>query len=103
MHIDDRDLFIKSLQAEGCEVTLPRYPLVHQQPLFTEGVFSTIARSEKAKKRKYEVHSLPITERFNQELIKLPSFPQAERALLNQYAQAFTKVVSAWDEIKNSL
>src|SRR5207249_2284974 len=31
---------IEALRAEDCEVDHPRYPLLHQQPLFTEGLFT---------------------------------------------------------------
>ena len=34
----------KALQAEGALVSAPRYPLLHQQPVFTQNVWSKIAR-----------------------------------------------------------
>ena len=99
LKIEDRDLFIKALQAEGCDVSLPRYPLVHQQPLFTEGEYEKISRSKSFSNKTYGVNDLPITEQFNKELIKLPSFPQAEEPLLIQYVEAFTKVIRHWDKL----
>ena len=37
--------------------------------------------------------ALPRTEALNDRLIRLPAFPQADRALLDQYAEAFAKVL----------
>ena len=33
-----------ALQAEGCMVAVPRYPLLHEQPYFTEGKYKDFAR-----------------------------------------------------------
>ena len=93
---------IEALRAEGCEVEYPRYPLLHQQPLFTEGHFARIARStnhSEASVPEYNPLALPQTEAVNRELLKLPSFPSAERELLDQYALAFEKVLSNSIEI----
>jgi perosamine synthetase len=89
--------FAKALQAEGAQVGAPRYPLLHQQPVFTEGVWAKIARLEgTADKplRQYAPDALPHTAQGNGSLLKLPSFPNASPQLLEQYAHAFEKVVS---------
>lgn len=91
-----REILIEALQAEGCDVALPRYPLLHQQPLFTEGEFQKIAR---VSTRKYRPDALPKTEAANDTMIKLPSFPSADVELLNQYAEAFEKVLAHSDLI----
>lgn len=88
---------IEALRAEGCEVHHPRYPLLHQQPLFTEGLFAKIgalAGRDDLSLPDYGAVELPRTERENERLIKLPSFPFAERRLLEQYLNAFQKVMS---------
>ena len=88
---------IEALRAEGCEVAHPRYPLLHQQPLFTEGMFAKIgalAGRDDLSLPDYRPDALPRTERENERLIKLPSFPFAERPLLEEYASAFRKVMS---------
>ena len=93
---------IKALQAEGCEVDLPRYPLVHQQPLFTEGHFARIARLEgrhDIELPNYRRDALPNTEAATRNLIKLPNFPSAKRDLLDQYVRAFDKVLSHAEQI----
>ena len=90
----DRDQLIDALKAEGCEVGFPRYPLVHQQPLFTEGVNRTIpAMRGVANLPEYCADALPRTQAANNDMLKLPSFPSATRPLLDQYAVAFEKVL----------
>jgi dTDP-4-amino-4,6-dideoxygalactose transaminase len=86
---------IAALQAEGCIAGLPRYPLLHQQPFFTEGAFQQVMRVPAGTTLPdYTGVSLPVTEKVNGQMMKLPSFPRASRALLDQYVQAFGKVVS---------
>lgn len=87
--------FIAALQAEGCEVSLPRYPLLHQQPFFTEGAFIEVMRPHvNAVIPDYSAVSLPLTEEVNGSLLKLPSFPCASIDLLDQYLSAFKKVLA---------
>lgn len=88
----------KALQAEGALVGAPRYPLLHQQPVFTEGTWAKIARLEATPDKplhQYAPDALPRTVQGNGSLLKLPSFPNASRELLEQYAQAFEKVISS--------
>jgi perosamine synthetase len=78
----------------------PRYPLLHQQPLFTEGHWARIARLPRdLPVPKYDPNALPRTQMLSGSLIRLPSFPQAERDLLDQYAEAFEKVISHTSEL----
>ena len=96
-------LLIGALRAEGCVLAAPRYPLVHQQPFFTEGHAIRIARtSGGTAAREYRVEDLPETQAGNATLIKLPSFPNAERALLDQYAAAFTRVIENTEALLSS-
>ena len=75
-----RDLLVRALQAEGCEAAFPRYPLLHQQPIFTEGLFARIARLD-GNVRRYAEDDLPKTTRANMELLRLPSFPKMQIGL----------------------
>lgn len=87
----------KALQAEGCEVTAPRYPLLHQQPVFTEGHWVKLARLEHLPAGQlptYRPDALPRTTAGNGTLLKLPSFPRASADLIEQYAAAFEKVMA---------
>jgi perosamine synthetase len=88
-------LLLRALQAEGCDIQRPRYPLVHQQPFFTEGVFESIARlPQSVSSPAYRSEALPTTQAANEQLLRLPAFPSATRTLLDQYALAFQKVMT---------
>ena len=97
--------FLRALEAEGARVTRPRYPLLHQQPLFVEGHWARIARLTSADGRPlptYDPQALPRTVAGNQMLLKLPSFPRASRRLLDQYAAAFAKTVGHALELRRA-
>ena len=97
------DLLIEALAAEGCQAQRPRYPLLHQQPLFTEGAWREIARlPDDLPVPEYPQDALPNTQLGNMQLLKLPSFPNAGRMLLDQYITAFKKVVRQAKEIRTS-
>jgi dTDP-4-amino-4,6-dideoxygalactose transaminase len=96
------DKLVAALRAEGCDAIGPRYPLLHQQPVFTEDRFIDIARLRHLPRESlptYRPDALPQTTAGNAMLIQLPSFPSAERALLDQYAKAFEKVLAAAADI----
>jgi Predicted pyridoxal phosphate-dependent enzyme apparently involved in regulation of cell wall biogenesis len=94
-------LLIEALQAEGCTIGLPRYPLLHQQPFFTEGHYLKIARPDKKlSARVYRGDELPETEKLSHSMLKLPSFPVADQEILDQYILAFNKVFTWADTIK---
>ena len=92
--------FSDALRAEGCLAGAPRYPLLHQQPFFTEGAFLQVMRpSPGTEVPDYSAVSLPVTESLNAQMVKLPAFPNASAALLNQYLLAFEKVIGHAGEI----
>jgi dTDP-4-amino-4,6-dideoxygalactose transaminase len=91
---------VKALVAEGAQVSAPRYPLLHQQPMFTEGTWATLARlPQDLATRHYDPSDLPRTMAGCATLIRMPTFPRADRALLDAYATAFAKVLAHADEI----
>ncbi len=93
---------VRALRAEGAEVEWPRYPLLHQQPLFTEGHWATVARLDPAAGRPlptYDPRALPHTEKGASSLLKLPSFARASCELLDQYALAFEKTPAHASEL----
>jgi dTDP-4-amino-4,6-dideoxygalactose transaminase len=94
-------VLVKALQAEGATVGAPRYPLLHQQPVFTEGTWAELARIEP--QRTYDRDDLPATTAGNRTLLRLPTFPRAERGLLDQYALAFEKVMAHGPELARVL
>lgn len=84
-----------ALRAEGCRVSVPRYPLLHQQPFFTEGHFQSVARlPENITLPIYSATALPRTDYEGRFLIRLPTFPNAGTRILDQYIIAFEKVLS---------
>ncbi len=92
----------KALVAEGCDVSAPRYPLLHQQPVFTEsqGHWKKLARLEHLSDLPtYDPAALPRTTAGNGTLLKLPSFPSAGDELLDQYAVAFEKVFGSLSKL----
>ena len=99
----ETDLLIEALQAEGCLATCPRYPLLHQQPFFTEGHFASISRvghDGQGAPIAFDSTDLPGTVAENEKMVKLPSFPSANEELLDSYAAAFEKILSHADEIR---
>ena len=98
------ELMVAALQAEGCAITLPRYPLLHTQPLFQEGLYRKILRLDTIEKNlpDYTKTHLPFTEGMARQMLRLPAFPNADRNLLDQYIIAFEKVVSAEKEIRSA-
>lgn len=85
---------IAALQAEGCRVSQPRYPLLHQQPFFTEGHWRAVTRiADSTPLPDYDRLTLPATEAAAQTLLRLPVFPNPDNGLIDDYIEAFTKVV----------
>lgn len=96
----------KALLAEGCHVLLPRYPLLHQQPLFTEDIFLDVARLRdrpRSSLPRYSAEDLPFTTAANGRMLQLPSFTRPTRALLDQYVEAFTKTLSHGERIQKAM
>lgn len=97
------DLLLLALQKEGCMVSAPRYPLLHQQPFFTEGVYKKVLRpNPEIKLPEYSPDSLPKTQSVNKSLLKLPSFPNSDNGILDQYIFAFEKIYQSADKIKKA-
>ncbi len=95
-----KDILLQALSREGCQASLPRYPLLHQQPFFTEGVFRRFLRlPPDIQPPSYRDCSLPFTEAANNSLLKLPSFPGQDNGILDQYVHAFEKVLGHAREI----
>ncbi len=97
------DKLVSALKAEGCDVVGPRYPLLHQQPVFTEDHFIGLARLGHLPRTSlpiYRPDALPKTAQANATLLQLPSFPSADRELLDQYALAFEKVLACADDVE---
>lgn len=91
---------IEALQREGCRISQPRYPLLHQQPFFTEAHWRTVARIDApAEWPDYRQVVLRRTEQAAQSLLRLPVFPNRDNGLVGDYIRAFIKVVEHWETI----
>jgi len=91
---------INALQAEGCRISQPRYPLLHQQPFFTEGHWRTISRLGNGDTvPDYSQFTLPVTESASNSLLRLPVFPNQDNGLIDDYIEAFTKVIGSMESI----
>lgn len=88
----DVEALTARLQAEGARVAAPRYPLLHQQPFFTEGHWRAVGRFPRDVPDP-DPASLPRTAAENQRLLRLPNFPGTDNGILEQYAAAFRRAV----------
>lgn len=92
--------WVTALISEGCEVSKPRYPLLHEQPFFTEGAFKKVLRIEESKCPEYLPGGFEKTRSVNDELIKFPCFTTSEDFVLNEYIAAIHKIGTSQKEIK---
>ncbi|MES2995461.1 MAG: aminotransferase class I/II-fold pyridoxal phosphate-dependent enzyme [Verrucomicrobiota bacterium] len=89
----------EALIAEGCQAAQPRYPLLHEQPFFTEGAFEKILRLPPEEMPVYRDLRLPRTAELNGSLLKLPSFPNDCPDVVAAYLRAIHKVGTHQEEI----
>ena len=90
----DVSRLVEILQQLGCRVGLPRYPLLHQQPFFTEGHWKTIGRYPDGLAFP-DFAAFPVTEAMNRRMIRLPNFCHPDAApLVKQYAEAFRRAMA---------
>jgi perosamine synthetase len=91
----DPKSLVEILRVMGCRVGLPRYPLLHQQPFFTEGYWKNMGRyPDGTVLPDFAQHPLPRSEVANGRLIRLPNFCHPDSApLVDQYAGAFREAM----------
>ena len=95
--------FIEALRAEGVRAGEERYKLAHLQPMFQERKkpIRSLLDCPNFRLRLYKKGDLPITEDVVSRLISLPVFHNKGcKELIDQYIEAFRKVVSNIDELK---
>ena len=87
---------LEDLNSLGCQVSRPRYPLLHEQPFIAEGHYRAIGRfPPNAANHERVCGDLSRTAELNARLIKLPNFPGQDDGALGRYAQAFAKALGA--------
>lgn len=84
--------FVAAMNAEGAHVALPRYPLLHQQPLFTEGRWNDLARLPEPL-RHYDPLDLPRTTAMAGTLVRYPVFTRPAPELVDAYVAATERVL----------
>ena len=99
-----KDALVAALRAEGCVVSGARYPLLHEQPVFTEkhlyepgGAFPALYGVKN--KPVYKKGGFPVSDALRQDLVSVPTFPGANAKFVDQYLRAFKKVEDNADEI----
>jgi perosamine synthetase len=99
--------FVEALKREGARVSggshLRHRGGLHTQPMFTERAhpaFHHPANAESMARVRYGPGTLPVTEAPPRNRINLPTFPRADHALLDQYVEAFRKVVLHADALQ---
>ncbi len=91
----DTGSLIDTLQEQGMQVSCPRYPLLHQQPFFTEGHWKAIARFPKGCRAEIAgPGEFAQTAAGNARLLRLPAFPGQDHGIINAYIQAFERALS---------
>jgi len=84
------DTLLNGLLQRGARVSPARYPLLHQQPFFTEGHAQAIARGPLPD---YASVRLPYLESLADDCLSLPTFPTRAPELIDQYGDAFEDVI----------
>jgi hypothetical protein len=95
--------WVEALIAEGCVVSKPRYPLLHEQPFFTEGAFRSVLRLPDNLTPEYLAGGFEQTRGINESMIKFPCFTTEKDQVLNQYIDAIHKIGKNQSVLLNGL
>lgn len=91
----DVDGLVERLQAEGTEVLRPRYPLLHQQPFFTEGHYRTVGRfPDDTVLPSPDPSEFDVTARENERLLRLPVIPWEDDGTIERTLDAFRRALA---------
>lgn len=84
----------RRLQDEGARVAAPRYPLLHEQPFFTEGHWREVSRVAKSEPSSAAPRPpLRTTGVENARLLRLLNFPGEDNGIVDQYIEAFRRAI----------
>jgi dTDP-4-amino-4,6-dideoxygalactose transaminase len=85
---------VSALQAEDCPALHPRYPLLHQQPFFTEGHWRAVGRfPADCQPPELVPADFAATEAVNNSMMRLPVFPGPDDGAMGAVVDAFRKVL----------
>lgn len=85
--------FTRALQAHGCQVLNPRYPLLHEQPFFAEGHYRTIGRFPEGCAPEIKPDDFKATAVENKRLLRLPVLTGPDEGTIERTAEAFRRVL----------
>lgn len=89
-----KEKFIEALKAEGANVSSGAPGgSNHLSAVFQERSHPAFTRPEIKRQVNYQKGDLPVSENPRSDLMTIPAFPSASGALLDQYIEAFRKVV----------
>ena len=89
----DVTAMIEALLLQGCQARCPRYPLLHQQPFFTEGHWARVGHIAPDRAQLIaSADAFAKTAQENGRLLRLPSFPGEDNGIIDQYIEAFSRV-----------
>jgi perosamine synthetase len=95
-----QERFVAALQAEGANARTERYPLYHQTYFYGQGVnYLAPGGPQPGARPAYRPGDLPVTEGLYDRLLALPVFTRAPKEVLDQYCEAFRKVVTHAEEL----
>jgi dTDP-4-amino-4,6-dideoxygalactose transaminase len=103
-NLSRNEIIVEALQAEGLMVSKPRYPLLHNQPFFTQSYWRDVARigpSQGHLEQNCDA-KFPVSTKILTDLIRLPVFHTECPELIEQYKLSFEKVMSNLDAILES-
>ena len=98
------ETFLETLRAEGVRCNTEDYDLLHLTPFYRDRQtayenFCAPAVSPEARLVPYKLGDLPIIEDMHDRLIALPVFTKPQFELLDQYIEAFRKVIRHAEEL----
>ena len=96
--------FCEAVRAEGvpdcspgCNLPLHLHPVFHDADIYGHGKPTRIAHLSRDIRE--EAGSLPVTEQINAQVFKIPWFKHMDQEILDQYVQAFRKVIANYKEL----
>ncbi len=92
-----REDYVKALQAEGLDVTIPGSKPLHMLPLFQQK--NTGFYDDFIKRKTYKNGDFPNAEKYWNNILSLPTFTYESYELIDKYVEGFKKVADNINEL----
>ena len=91
------ETYVEALQAEGADVSLCDFPLLHRLPLFANGfdIYGGDRGPLAGDYSGYQEGDLPVSEAVHKRVLALPAFTEPRAGVLDEYREAFRKVAAS--------